>query len=183
MSFKVLSVFLDLMIEDITINVMDEILKNKKSIINTKYVMTSNKNSPLYSVYSQLPTYINTISTADSSTEETSEETSDECTEPLETETQHSINFEFYIRKICTKLKKSKEEYKNLKVSNNYQKFCSNLILEFLDIVAPMTTIVLEVMTTKTISVLVFETVLKLQLYNNPNSNSIMAELKSRMSN
>ena len=36
-SFKVLSVFLDLMIEEITLHAMNELVKNKKSIINTIY--------------------------------------------------------------------------------------------------------------------------------------------------
>lgn len=181
MSFKVLSVFLDLMVEDLTTNVMDEIVRNKKSIINTKYVVTANTDSPLYPVYSKLPTFVSNMSTTETPVE-SSEETTEEATEEPSEDTQHSINFEFYIRKICNKLKKSKEEYSSLKVSNNYQKFCSNLILEFLDVVAPTTTILLEVMTTKTISVLVFETVLKLQLYNNPHSHEIMSEVKSRMS-
>lgn len=179
-SFKVLSVFLDMMIEDLTLNVMEEIKKNKKSIINTKYVVTANTTSSLYPIYSKLPTFVNLKSESESdSNEDQCEESSDEQVE----ETQHSINFEFYIRKICNKLKKSNEEFVSLKVSNNYQKFCSNLILEFLDIIAPVTTILLEVMTTKTISVLVFETALKLQLYNNPNMHEIMTEVKSRMSN
>lgn len=179
-SFKVLSVFLDMMVEDLTLNVMEEIKKNKKSIINTKYVVTANTTSSLYPIYSKLPTFVNLKSESESdSNEDQCEESSDEQAE----ETQHSINFEFYIRKICNKLKKSNEEFASLKVSNNYQKFCSNLILEFLDIIAPVTTILLEVMTTKTISVLVFETALKLQLYNNPNMHEIMTEVKSRMSN
>ena len=40
-SFKVLSVFSDMMIEEITKYSMDEIVKNKKSIINNKYVFSS----------------------------------------------------------------------------------------------------------------------------------------------
>ena len=44
-----------------------------------------------------------------------------------------------------------------------------------------MTTIVLEVMTTKTITNIVFETIIKLQLYNNPHSLNIMNEIKSRL--
>lgn len=190
-SFKVLSVFLDLLIEDLTVNVMDEVIKNKKTIINTKYIYTAAINSPLYPIYSTLATFVNGQQTSDDDlqvedvqTEEVStEESQTEETSPEETNDEHSINFEFYIRKICNKLKKTKDEYTKIKVSNNYQKFCSNLVLEFLDLVAPITTILLEVMTTKTISQLVFETVLKLQLYNNPNKDSIFAELHKRLSN
>jgi hypothetical protein len=180
-SFKVLSVFLDLMIEDLTLNVMDEIVKNKKSIINLKYVYTAETSSPLYSIYSKLPTYISEQSNLETNEEQT--ETTDDTSTEEESKETHSINFEFYVRKICNKLKKNKEEYSKIKVSNNYQKFCSNLILEFLDMVAPLTSILLEVMTTKTITNLVFETVLKLQLYNNPKQSEIMTELNSRLSN
>lgn len=188
-SFKVLSVFLDLLVEDITLNVMDEIIKNKKSIINLKYVFSGRTDSPLYEIYSTLPTYVSESSALSKSTQEveetaevTEETSEEEPTEPAEDVPSHSINFEFYVRKICNKLKKNKEEYSKIKVSNNYQKFCSNLILEFLDRVAPMTTIVLEVMTTKTITNLVFETILKLQLYNNPHCATILNEVKTRLS-
>jgi hypothetical protein len=179
-SFKVLSVFLDLLVEEITLNVMDEIIKNKKSIINLKYVFTDKTDSPLYKVYSTLPTFIAEQNSFSKSAEESTDEVvEDEQPEDVST---HSINFEFYVRKICNNLKKNKEEYAKIKVSNNYQKFCSNLILEFLDRIAPMTTIILEVMTTKTITNLVFETILKLQLYENPHVGQIMSELKTRLS-
>lgn len=181
-SFKVLSVFLDLMIEELTLNVMEEIIKSKKSIINLKYVFGSNNNTPLYNVYSKLPTYVAEYENLTKGASEevdndvVVDETSDEEEQPT-----HTINFEFYVRKICNKLKKSKDEYSKIKVSNNYQKFCSNLILEFLDKVAPMTSIVLEVMTTKTITNLVFETVIKLQLYDNPHCDNILKEIKNRL--
>lgn len=182
-SFKVLSVFLDLMIEELTLGVMDEVIKSKKSIINLKYVYTSDTNTPLYNVYSKLPTFISEKENLSKVVSDDTQENTEEVTEDENTEEQptHSINFEFYVRKICNKLKKSKEEYSKIKVSNNYQKFCSNLILEFLDKVAPMTSIVLEVMTTKTITNLVFETVIKLQLYDNAHCDSIMNEIKNRL--
>lgn len=196
-SFKVLSVFLDLLIEDLTLNVMDEVIKNKKTIINTKYIYSSKIDSPLYPIYSALSTFVNgqqsssddEVIVDDPSVEEPgveetpAEDVSPEENQQEETVDEHSINFEFYIRKICNKLKKTKEEYSKIKVSNNYQKFCSNLVLEFLDIVAPLTTILLEVMTTKTISQLVFETILKLQLYNNPNKQAVFDELHKRLAN
>lgn len=181
-SFKVLSVFLDLMIEDLTLNVMDEIIKNKKSIINLKYVYTAKTDSPLYTIYSTLPTFISEKQNLDSSSDETKEETKEESADESQDDS-HSINFEFYVRKICNKLKKNKEEYSKIKVSNNYQKFCSSLVLEFLDRVAPLTTILLDVMTTKTITNLVFETILKLQLYNNEHKDEILNELKLRLTN
>jgi hypothetical protein len=185
-SFKVLSVFLDLMIEDLTLNVMDEIIKNKKSIINLKYVYSAATDSPLYPIYSSLPSFVNGKTSTEESTEV--KEVSEESTEPVEEtsesseeESTHSINFEFYVRKICNKLKKNKEEYAKIKVSNNYQKFCSNLVLEFLDRVAPLTSILLEVMTTKTITNLVFETILKLQLFDNDKKDEILQEVKTRL--
>lgn len=180
-SFKVLSVFLDLLIEDLTLNVMDEIIKNKKSIINLKYVFTASTDSPLYNIYASLPTFIAEKQNLNASTESSEQQDSNESSEEPQNEETHSINFEFYVRKICNKLKKNKEEYAKIKVSNNYQKFCSNLILEFLDNIAPMTSILLDVMTTKTITNLVFETILKLQLFNNPKQEEILKELKSRL--
>jgi len=179
-SFKVISVFLDLLVEDITLNVMDEIVKNKKSIINTKYVFNElSSNSKLYTLYNTLPTYMNEKN-KNVSSEETTDETHDE--EDSTESNDSNINFEFYVKKICNKLKKQKDEYEKIKVSKNFQKFCSNLILDFLDTIQPITIILLDVMTTKTITNVVFETVLKLQLYNNPNSDEIMNELKKRLS-
>ena len=45
-----------------------------------------------------------------------------------------------------------------------------------------MTNIVLEVMTTKTITNLVFSTIIKLQLYDNSHCDQIMTELHNRLS-
>ena len=58
-SFKVLSVFSDMIVEEITKYAMDEIVKNKKSIINNKYVFSSDiENGSLYNVYSKFPSFI-----------------------------------------------------------------------------------------------------------------------------
>ncbi len=184
-SFMVLSVFLDMLVEDITISVMDEVIKNKKSIINVKYLFSASKDSPLYDVYSSLPTFRaeQERQSAESTPVEQAEPVEGESeAEPTTEEQQSSINFEFYIRKICQKLKKCKEEYSNIKVSNHYQKFCSNLILEFLDRVIPMTKIVLDVMTTKTITNVVFKTIIRLNLYSNTHCEAIMQKVEERLS-
>lgn len=196
-SFKVLSVFLDLMIEEITLHAMNELVKNKKSIINLKYIFNNeNTSGDLYGIYSKLSTYINekkaqssteTVESAEPSepaeaSEETPEQTTGEPTESESTETK-SINFEFYIRKICNKLKVSSEDFAKIKVSEKYQKFCSNLLLDFLDNVVPLTKILLEVMTTKTITDLVFETIIKIQLYDNSKLDSLLSELHKRLKN
>lgn len=181
-SFKVLSVFSDMIIEEITKHAMDELVKNKKSIINNKYVFSSAiETGSLYNVYSKFPSFIAMKQETMSDTTETTEtaETT-ESTEPVEKSTK-SINFEFYIRKICNKLKGSNDTYSKIKVSDKYQKFCSNIILDFLDQVAPLSKIVLEVMTTKTITDLVFQTIIKVQLWGSPNYDAILSELEKRL--
>jgi hypothetical protein len=173
---------------------MNELVKNKKSIINLKYLFTNeNTSGALFNIYSNLSTYetekVNqTTSSTESvepveSTEEVSEPT--EPVEPVESEdkTGKSINFEFYVRKICNKLKLTSEDFNKIKVSDKYQKFCSNLILDFLDRVVPLTKILLEVMTTKTITELVFETILKVQLFDNDHLSELLDELHNRLKN
>jgi len=184
-SFKVLSVFSDMLIEEITKYSMDELLKSKKSIINIPYVFSSKiAEGPLYEIYSQLPTFIAMQNELNSTTEVTeTTETTDEVTEPVDEDTKEkTINFSFYIRKICNKLKLSSDTYSKIKVSNKYQKFCSNLILDFLNKIAPLSKILLEVMTTKTITTLVFETIIKIQLFENAHYETIMTEVHSRLS-
>jgi len=189
-SFKVLSVFLDMIVEEITLNAMSELVKNKKSIINLKYLFTNEQStSPLYNIYSKLNTYQteknNQSSTPTESAEST--ESSESTEEPTEQEPEDksgkTINFEFYVRKICNKLKLNSEEFNKIKVSDKYQKFCSNLILDFLDRIVPLTKIVLEVMTTKTITELVFETILKVQLFDNEHLTELQDELHKRLKN
>ena len=193
-SFKVLSVFLDMLIEEITLHAMNELVKNKKSIINLKYLFTNeNTSGALFNIYSNLSTYqtekVNQTTSSTESTEpvESTEDVSEptESTEPVESEdkTGKSINFEFYVRKICNKLKLTSEDFNKIKVSDKYQKFCSNLILDFLDRVVPLTKILLEVMTTKTITELVFETILKVQLFDNDNLTQLLDELHKRLKN
>jgi hypothetical protein len=185
-SFKVLSVFSDMIIEEITKFAMDELVKHKKSIINNKYVFSSDISSgKLYKIYSELPSFI-AMRNETSSTQDVPD-TSEDVDEPTETEqvstdkTSKGINFEFYIRKICNKLKVSDEVYSKIKVSEKYQKFCSNIILDFLDRVAPLSKIVLEVMTTKTITNLVFQTVIKMKLLDTPDYEGTVQELQKRL--
>lgn len=184
-SFKVLSVFLDMMVEEITLHAMNELVQNKKSIINLKYLFTNeNVNGSLYNVYSKLATYQNekkaqTTDSTDPTDETTDNQESTESTEPVDS--GKTINFEFYVRKICNKLKLSDESFNKIKVSDKYQKFCSSLILDFLDKVIPLTKILLEVMTTKTITELVFTTVLKTQLFDNENMDQLLSELQKRL--
>jgi hypothetical protein len=192
-SFKVLSVFLDMMVEEVTHHAMTELVKNKKSIINTKYVLLNeNTCGRMYSVYSKLRTYKTSLHDVNTPEEQVVEETTDvtteQPTEPVveEAETAESsdnkcINFEFYIRKICNKLKDENEEFSKIKVSEKYQKFCSNLVLDFLDKVVPLTQIVLDIMTTKTITDAVFETVIKCVIFENQCMNDIVSEVHQRL--
>jgi hypothetical protein len=199
-SFKVLSVFLDMMVEEITLHAMAELVKNKKSIINLKYIFNNEHTTgPLFNVYSKLSTYqtekvsqnsepdesADVVDNAETTDNADTTETTDnvETTEHVEStdSTSKQINFEFYVRKICNKLKSSSEEFNKIKVSEKYQKFCSNLILDFLDRIIPLTKILLEVMTTKTITDLVFETALKTQLFDNENMSQLLDELHNRL--
>ena len=199
-SFKVLSVFLDMLIEEITLHAMNELVKNKKSIINLKYLFTNeNTSGALFNIYSNFSTYeTEKVNQTTSSTESVEPVESTESVEPVESteevsepteqvesedKTGKSINFEFYVRKICNKLKLTSEDFNKIKVSDKYQKFCSNLILDFLDRVVPLTKILLEVMTTKTITELVFETILKVQLFDNDHLSELLDELHNRLKN
>lgn len=183
-SFKVLSVFSDMIIEEITKFAMDELVKNKKSIINNKYVFSSDiATGKLYKIYSELPSFIAMKNETSTSVDvpDTSDEVADTEQDVTVDKATKSINFEFYIRKICNKLKVSDEVYSKIKVSEKYQKFCSSIILDFLDRVAPISKIVLEVMTTKTITDLVFQTVIKMQLWDASDYESIIEELLKRL--
>lgn len=184
-SFKVLSVFADMMIEEITKYSMDEIVKNKKSIINNKYVFSSAiETGSLYNVYSKFPSFItmkNEMLSDVTEQVETTEPVETTETEEPEKNTSKSINFEFYIRKICNKLKGSNPDYSKIKVSEKYQKFCSNIILDLLDNVAPLSKIILDVMSTKTITELVFQTIIKIQLWNGKDYDSVLDELNKRL--
>jgi hypothetical protein len=183
-SFKVLSVFSDMIVEEITKYAMDELVKNKKSIINNKYVFNSDiENGSLYNVYSKFPSFIamkKEMSTVQAEVVE-SEQTEVSESEQTEKSNTKNINFEFYIRKICNKLKGTKEEYSKIKVSDKYQKLCSNIILDLLDQVAPLSKIILDVMSTKTITELVFQTIVKIQLWNGKDYDSVLDELNKRL--
>ena len=186
-SFKVLSVFSDMIIEEITKYAMNELVKNKKSIINNKYVFSSNiESGSLYEVYSKFPSFIamkNEITSVQTEVTETEVTEVTETTETTETEKTNNknINFEFYIRKICNKLKGTNEEYSKIKVSDKYQKLCSNIILDLLNQVAPLSKIILDVMSTKTITELVFHTIVKIQLWNSKDYTSVLDELNKRL--
>ena len=110
-----------------------------------------------------------------------SEQTEVSESEQTEKSNTKNINFEFYIRKICNKLKGTKEEYSKIKVSDKYQKLCSNIILDLLDQVAPLSKIILDVMSTKTITELVFQTIVKIQLWNGKDYDNVLDELNKRL--
>ena len=63
-----------MIVEEITKYAMDELVKNKKSIINNKYVFSSGiENGSLYNVYSKFPSFIamkNEMSSVQTETEQ-----------------------------------------------------------------------------------------------------------------
>ena len=184
-SFKILAAFSDMVIEEITKYAMDEIVKSKKSIITTRYVFNENISSGrLYNIYSNLPTFVAMRDSllAETVVEETPADAEQQVDSVSADSNTKSINFEFYVRKICNKLKETNESYSNIKVSGKYQKFCSNIILDLLDKIAPLSKIVLEVMSTKTITYVVFKSILKMQLFGSVEYESIVEEMENRAS-
>ena len=183
-SFDVLSAFSDLMIEEITKFAMDDLVANKKSIINTKYVFTDAiKQGDLYGFYSKLPTFVSTLASLSTEQEPVEEvlPVEGDVEEPVEEQDEKKINFEFYIKSICNKVKQSNEVFAKVKVSERYQKFCSSLVLDLLDLITPLSQIVLEVMSTKTITKDLFLTCIKSQIFQSASYQKVVDELNKRL--
>lgn len=189
-SFDVLSAFSDLMIEEITKFAMDDLVASKKSIINIKYVFTDAiKNGDLYGFYSKLPTFVSTFSSLNAEQEQDETVVTDDqpvveqpeqVEQPEETD-EKKINFEFYIKSICNKVKQSNEIFAKVKVSERYQKFCSSLVLDLLDLITPLSQIVLDVMSTKTITKDLFLTCIKSQIFQSDSYQTVVDELNKRL--
>lgn len=118
---------------------------------------------------------------AETSNEDVVENTTDE--EVVETEdvSDKKINFKFYVKSIVYNLKKSDEKYSNAKVSDRYQSFCSDIVLDILDNVVDLSQIILNVMSTKTISSNLFKTCIYTQVYKLDNFEKIKSELEGRI--
>lgn len=95
---------------------------------------------------------------------------------------EKKINFKFYVKSIVYNLKTKDEKYSNTKVSDRYQTFCSDIVLDILDNVVDLSQIILNVMSTKTISAKLFKTCLYTQLYKLSKFEDVKAELERRLS-
>ncbi len=186
-SFEVLSAFSDMIVEEIAQCSMRTLLTAKRTTLTTDYVFKTEelKSQPLYPLYSKLQTFINT---SPSSTVEVTEnvenvETAEptEVVEVAEASESKKLNFKFYVKGIFNDIKTRNAEFSNLKISDKFQTFCSDLILDLLNKVSPMVQILLKVMNTKTITDKVFLTVLELQLFEYPQSSSVIEHLQKKL--
>lgn len=91
-----------------------------------------------------------------------------------------NINFKFYIKSIVYKLKETNPAYANAKVSDRFQTLCSDLILDILDDAVALSQIILQVMSTKTISAKLFKSCLYTKLYCLPSYESVKAKLDAK---
>lgn len=102
---------------------------------------------------------------------------STDCTEGTE---DKKINFKFYIKSIVYKLKETNPSYVNAKVSDRFQTLCSDIILDILDDAVALSQIILQVMSTKTISAKLFKSCLYTKLYSLPSYESVKAKLDAK---
>lgn len=189
-SFEVLSAFSDMIVEEIAQSSMKTLLTAKRTTLTTDYVFKTEelKSQPLYPLYSKLQTFINmspssTVEVTENvETAETAEPTEvAEVTEVTEANESKKLNFKFYVKGIFNDIKTRNAEFSNLKISDKFQTFCSDLILDLLNKVSPMVQILLKVMNTKTITDKVFLTVLELQLFEYSQSSSVIEHLQKKL--
>ena len=183
-SFNVLATFGDLIVNEITKHTLDRLIEVGNSTIEPKYVFSSNiSEAPLYGYYSQLPSFkaaVNEPSKKKKRSQPQEEETQVEETEeePQTTEPEDKeINFKFYVKSIVYSHKKSNEAYASAKVSERYQKFCSDLVLDMLNDMVALSQIVLQVMSTKTISAKLFKAAIFTKTYNLPGHETVVSKL------
>lgn len=100
-----------------------------------------------------------------------------ECAEGVE---DKKINFKFYIKSIVYKLKETNPSYVNAKVSDRFQTLCSDIILDILDDAVALSQIILQVMSTKTISAKLFKSCLYTKLYSLPSYDSVKDKLDAK---
>ncbi len=210
-SFNVLSAFGDMVVEEITTFALSRLAEVGNSTIEPKYLFASNaQDGNLYDFYSSLPSFVkvkNAVLEEEASKElakqlkkeqakqlkkamkngEVVEQTEELAVQPEETVVveddveDKKINFKFYVKSIVYNLKKSDEKYANTKVSDRYQTFCSDIVLDILDNVVDLSQIILNVMSTKTISANLFKTCIYTQLYKLRNFEDVKNELEARL--
>ncbi len=206
-SFDVLATFSDIVVCEITKFALDRLVEVGNSTIEPKYIFSSNVHEgELYGYYSNLPSYKKAevyVKESEAQKEalkkakkeankkakkgDTGDETEEQ--EPAETEEQDTvdtetddkkINFKFYIKSIVYKLKETKPEYANAKVSDRFQTLCSDIVLDILDDAVALSQIILNVMTTKTISSKLFKSCIYTKIYDLAGYENVKAVLDSK---
>ena len=185
-SFDVLATFSDVVVCEITKYALDRLVEVGNSTIEPKYIFSSNvQEGGLYGYYSTLPSFKKAEAVVKETealkealkkakkkakkgeAEDTNETT--EVVEPVDNVDEESddkkINFKFYIKSIVYKIKESKPEYSNAKVSDRFQTLCSDIVLDILDDAVALSQIILNVMTTKTISSKLFKSCIYTKIY------------------
>jgi len=107
--------------------------------------------------------------TADGTDAETTDVTQEDAvTEdvPHDESSGRGINFKFYVKSIVYDMKVSNEKYSNAKVSDRFQTLCSDIVLDILDDAVALSQIILNVMSTKTISAALFKVCLYSKVYD-----------------
>ncbi len=206
-SFDVLATFSDIVVCEITKFALDRLVEVGNSTIEPKYIFSSNVHGgELYGYYSNLPSYKKAevyVKESEAQKEalkkakkeankkakkgDTGDETEEQ--EPAETEEQDTvdtetddkkINFKFYIKSIVYKLKETKPEYANAKVSDRFQTLCSDIVLDILDDAVALSQIILNVMTTKTISSKLFKSCIYTKIYDLAGYENVKAVLDAK---
>jgi len=183
-SFNVLATFGDIIVNEITKHTLERLVEVGNSTIEPKYVFSSNiADAPLYGYYSQLPSFKAALNEPSKKKKRSQpqEEDTQVVDEPEEESTPEvedkEINFKFYVKSIVYSHKKSNEAYSSAKVSERYQKFCSDLVLDMLNDMVALSQIVLQVMSTKTISAKLFKAAIFTKTYNLPGHDDVVAKL------
>lgn len=201
-SFDVLATFSDMVVQEISKFALDRLTEVGNSTVEPKYVFSSeNKLGDLYGYYSNLPSYKKAEQAAKeaellkeaqkkakkSKKEDTDDtggvaddvaEITDEGTDASDDDKK--INFKFYIKSIVYKMKETNEKYSNAKVSDRFQTLCSDIVLDILDDAVDLSQIILNVMSTKTISTKLFKSCIYTKIYNLPSYESVKQKLDSK---
>ncbi len=183
-SFNVLASFGDILVNEITKYTFERLAEVGNSTIEPKYVFSSKiSEGPLYGYYSQLPAFKEAAAAAaepskkKSKREEVTEQEPEEQTEAQPQSDDKEINFKFYVKSIVYQQKKTNETYANAKVSERYQKFCSDIVLNMLDDMVDLSQIILQVMSTKTISAKLFKAAIFTKTYNLEGHDAVVKSL------
>lgn len=200
-SFDVLAAFGDILVEEIAFFTMSDMVaksKNGRGIIEIKNVHSADsgiKSGNLYDYYSTLPSFVKSredyasrslykkdkVDEADAEAAGEQPEGEAEQSELESEQDPHKINFKFYVKSICNKLKANHEQFKDLKISENFQTLCSNVIIDMLDGATKVSQIVLGVMSTKTLTQSLFRTCVHLLIRDCSTSEETLATLDARL--